>query len=308
MRLRLGINEDIGPEAMKEALDAALEASTASQVPLIRRGRIPPFAKARRQYGIQWRPEPPGDEHFDSAATVLRRGWGDCDDLAPWHAASLRASGTDPHADAIVKRSGANKWHAIVRRGDGSIEDPSAAAGMHEWYAAQRAKGVHGAGPAIWNPMFPRRAGVAVAPICQGHACRVDVPDRQGWAWSSVSCSPSKRRSVTSALGAALDIAACGEVDDDDLARLEAMLELVHGTHPDEVADALQSVYGAHVVGFLPALLPAAAQLAAPLLSSFGGGQPSPPQVAPSAALSRRPPMGPGTSMTMPGGTTIVRF
>jgi len=110
-------------------LDAALEATTRLNESMLSRNEIPSFQKGLK-HGIRWRPEPPGDEHFDHAKEVLRRGWGDCDDLAPWHAASLRHSGEDKHARAIVKRSGPSRWHAVVRRGDGSIDDPSLRAGM----------------------------------------------------------------------------------------------------------------------------------------------------------------------------------
>ena len=53
-----------------------------------------------------------------------------CDDWAPTHAASLRASGVDPKARAVVYKSGPNLWHAITQRGDGSLQDPSQTAGM----------------------------------------------------------------------------------------------------------------------------------------------------------------------------------
>lgn len=309
MRLRLGITESIPLSDMKEALDAALEASVASQVPLIRRGRVPTFAKGLRRFGIRWQPEPPGDEHFDSAATVIRRGWGDCDDLAPWHAASLRAQGTDPDARAVVKKSGPSRWHAIVQRSDGSYEDPSAAAGMYEW--KKRNPGVlSGAAAPLWRVMFPGRAGVAVHPFARSaYAARVDVPDHgYPFTWSCVSCSPSKRRAVSGAICGALDVVDCaGDASDADIAHLEGMLELVNGAHPEDVADILHAVYGPSAVGFLPALLPAAASLAAPLLKSFGGGGGG-SAPTPSAALSQAPSMGPGTTMMMPGGTTIVRF
>jgi hypothetical protein len=71
-----------------------------------------------------------GEERFDSVPIVAARGWGDCDDLAPWRAAELRVSGEDPHARCAVVHVGRNKWHIVVRRGDGSYEDPSAALGM----------------------------------------------------------------------------------------------------------------------------------------------------------------------------------
>jgi len=317
MRLRLGITESIPLSDMKEALDAALEASTAAQVPLIRAGRVPTFVKGLRRHHVEWRPEPPGDEHFDSAATVLRRGWGDCDDLAPWHAASLRASGTDPRARAVVKRSGPHRWHAIVKRGDNSTEDPSAAAGMYEWKQRHGGKvsGIDllGAAAPMWRAMFPKRAGVAVHPWRHGFAARVEIPDHSvPFAWSCVDCARSPRHAASRAIDGALEFVECaGDVDENDIARLEGLDELLMGASPDEVADILQSVYGAHSVGFLPMLLPAAASLAAPLLKGLmpgGGGRAIPPARSPSATLATTPHMGAGTTMMIPGGTTIVRF
>lgn len=61
---------------------------------------------------------------------LLARGIGDCEDLAAWRAAELRVTGEDPDARAMAYRSRPNLWHTIVRRGDGTIEDPSLALGM----------------------------------------------------------------------------------------------------------------------------------------------------------------------------------
>lgn len=54
----------------------------------------------------------------------------DCEALAPWRAAELRVSGEDPAAHVLVYPSGTSKFHAIVMRGDGTLEDPSLALGM----------------------------------------------------------------------------------------------------------------------------------------------------------------------------------
>ena len=126
------------PEAHVDApvLNAALESVTRLNEEMLAQGEVPTFTDGLKE-GIKWKPEPPGDEHFDHAATVLRRKWGDCDDLAPWQAASLRHTGEDPEARAIVRRSGPKRWHAIVRRGDGSIDDPSKAAGMGQHWGVQ---------------------------------------------------------------------------------------------------------------------------------------------------------------------------
>lgn len=131
MRIRLAVPEAaVHPDVM----DAALEANTRINEHLIRNGLVPTAAEAIRK-GVEWRPEPPGDEHFDHALRVMGRGWGDCDDLGPYHAASLRVTGEDPAAKAVTVRSGPQRWHAVVERGDGTIDDPSADAGMYEYHA-----------------------------------------------------------------------------------------------------------------------------------------------------------------------------
>lgn len=134
MRLNIAVPEE---HVKKPVLDAALESVTRLNESLIKGGTIPHFRTALNR--VRWRPEPFGSEHFDHAATVLSRGWGDCDDLAPWHAASLRASGQDPGAKAIVKRSGPKLWHAVVQRSNGTIDDPSREAGMRSRTASRAA-------------------------------------------------------------------------------------------------------------------------------------------------------------------------
>lgn len=66
-------------------------------------------------------------EEWLTAHEVKARGWGDCDDLGPWRAAELRLQGEKAQA---VPRPTPAGWHIIVRRGDGSIDDPSARLGM----------------------------------------------------------------------------------------------------------------------------------------------------------------------------------
>ena len=124
MRIKIAVPE---AHVSPDVVDASLEAVTRLDQQMIESGQVPTFDS---QSKVKWQPEPPGDEHFDNAATVLARGWGDCDDLAPWHAAGLRATGRDPGATARVVPSGPNTYHAIVQRSDGSIDDPSVKAGM----------------------------------------------------------------------------------------------------------------------------------------------------------------------------------
>lgn len=168
MRVRLSVPSDLNRDEAEASINAALESVTRAAEPLVRRGRVPSFLRALKAGRVRWRPEPPGDEHFDLPGTVLKRGWGDCDDLAPWHAASLRASGVDPEATAIVRPSGPGRWHALVQRSDGSIEDPSRAAGMGSVGGDEYLGPLQ---PALYDGMQ-----LATLPWGGGWAGRVDVP------------------------------------------------------------------------------------------------------------------------------------
>ena len=64
---------------------------------------------------------------------LLAAGVGDCEDLAAARASELRVCGEDPGARAIAYKSGPRMWHAVVLRGDGTIEDPSLILGMR-WH------------------------------------------------------------------------------------------------------------------------------------------------------------------------------
>ncbi len=113
-------------------LSLALDASTAWSMRQLHDHPAPPLYSA----GIVYRREPTCRdesgtlricEEFLTARCVYDRGAGDCDDLAPLRAAELRLQGE--RANAYARRSAAG-WHVVVRRGDGTIEDPSAILGM----------------------------------------------------------------------------------------------------------------------------------------------------------------------------------
>jgi hypothetical protein len=67
---------------------------------------------------------------------VITSGWGDCQDLSAYRAAELRVSGEDPMARVRVYPTGMGpdgsitKFHAVVERGNGAVEDPSVILGM----------------------------------------------------------------------------------------------------------------------------------------------------------------------------------
>lgn len=69
-------------------------------------------------------------ERFLSPLDVLREGRkGDCDDFAPWKAAEMILEG-DRKARAIAIPAPGVGYHAVVKRGNGMIEDPSRRLGM----------------------------------------------------------------------------------------------------------------------------------------------------------------------------------
>lgn len=130
MRIQVAVPEEHVDPAV---INASLEAVTRLNENMIRAGDSPTSDELVER-GAVWRPENMGDEHFDHGGTIAERGWGDCDDWAPLHAATLRVSQEDPEATAVVIPSGPSTYHAVVQRGDGRLElgdeDISARAGM----------------------------------------------------------------------------------------------------------------------------------------------------------------------------------
>lgn len=299
MRIRLAIPDELDDYERRDALNAALESVTQTAAALVRRGLAPTAAQGIRA-GVKWKPEPPGDEHFDLPTTIMGRKWGDCDDLAPWHAGSLRATGTDPQARAIVKKSGPQRWHALVQRGDGSIEDPSRAAGMNHSVSGV---GVGAAAP-VHRPMAADgRLCLAISPTRdprhpQVWFARCDVSDRlEPWAWSSNAAHPNPAKALLHTIKGVRQVAGT-EIDPDDDARLAVLHDLVSGARPEDIGEALAQLTdadddeitelvteGCHGVGFLSDLwkgvkktassatqfIPAVVPFAAPAQALFSG-------------------------------------
>ena len=80
--------------------------------------------------GVRYQREPRGVEEWLTPLQAIERGVADCEDLAAWRAGELRASGADPGATVAIVRTGPRTLHAVVRRSDGSLEDPSRVLGM----------------------------------------------------------------------------------------------------------------------------------------------------------------------------------
>jgi hypothetical protein len=72
---------------------------------------------------VRYRREPRGQEDWKTADRVFDDGYADCEDLSAVRAAELRRAG-DP-AMVLVVPTQRGKFHAVVLRGNGEIEDPS---------------------------------------------------------------------------------------------------------------------------------------------------------------------------------------
>jgi hypothetical protein len=91
---------------------------------------VPPLYRS----GVRYRREgPPAAgqprlERFQTIPEVLKRKYGDCEDLAAWRVAELRMSGI--RAVPWIVQPGKRLYHVQVKYPDGRIEDPSKKLGM----------------------------------------------------------------------------------------------------------------------------------------------------------------------------------
>jgi hypothetical protein len=255
------------PEAQVTApvLNAALESVTRLNEQMLADKQVPTFTDGLKE-GIRWKPEPPGAEHFDHAGVVLGRKWGDCDDLAPWQAASLRHTGEDPDAVAVVKKSGPKRWHAVVRRGDGSIDDPSRAAGMGQPQGVQGASLplMYTAPSAVVGGAYIVRPAIAMRGFRGKVQARADMP----WHWkehledkptptdyamATLHSSPVASTALVGAIEGACRLAiAGGYAHPAHIARLNAIADAIEGVDIRDVADTYgreHAIAAAQVVG-----------------------------------------------------------
>ncbi len=246
MRLNVAVPE---AQVNKPVLDAALEAVTRLNESLLKDGSVP-TAKEAISKGVRWKPEPYDSEHFDHAAIVMRRGWGDCDDLAPYHAASLRHTGEDPEARAVVRRSGPKRWHAYVERSNGDVDDPSRWAGMGK----RDDSSVRGASLALMyhppssvsGPPGMLMPAMSLRPDRGEWGARVDIPwfERQHGNWhptdyamASLARNMHPMTSLVKAIEGACKVGLCaGFAHPQNVNRLAALADACEGVGYEDLA------------------------------------------------------------------------
>lgn len=129
--MRIAISTELDGVADDQVIQVCLDASQALCALYLATHPHTPWLYAS---GVVYRREPRsitkrGPEDFATVPLMLRRGWGDCDDLAPWRAAELEVRCGLP-ARATVRRVRGG-WHVVVECLDGSTDDPSARLGMY---------------------------------------------------------------------------------------------------------------------------------------------------------------------------------
>lgn len=124
-----GENPELFASAIRHFLEGVIEINRAS----IRAGQIGPLY----QSGVVYQDEPPDYESIVDALTTYSYGVGDCAHLSAWRVAELREAGENASItiewNESIYEPDFLLYHVQVRRGDGSIEDPSALLGMHSY-------------------------------------------------------------------------------------------------------------------------------------------------------------------------------
>lgn len=121
----------ITPVDIDYALTRMLSTLVDVNVDYLKRYPMPPLYSS----GVRYIGEQVGQEEWLAAPWVQARGGADCEDLCAWRVAELRIAGERANcvwskhvsADSIL-------YHIRVKRGNGSIEDPSLNLGMGQGF------------------------------------------------------------------------------------------------------------------------------------------------------------------------------
>jgi hypothetical protein len=84
------------------------------------------------QSHVVYRNQTWGDDQWWDIPTLMSMGKGACEDFVAWRVAELTLAGEAAKVDVITQqdRAGRVVYHVVVKRENGTIEDPSALLGM----------------------------------------------------------------------------------------------------------------------------------------------------------------------------------
>lgn len=126
--------EELGLEGIRWAVKCYADGLGRAYAPLFTMGLLPPLYSP--EAGIVYREAPEhggGWEDFSNPLVVLRRGWGDCNQLCTYLLAQLLAAGI-PAETSIADWQETGSMHQQIRLPDGTIEDPSMKLGApNQW-------------------------------------------------------------------------------------------------------------------------------------------------------------------------------
>jgi hypothetical protein len=124
---RANDREDLGHRALLHLLDFMV---TVNRNFLRKYPKTPDLYKS----GVRYEYETPGVEEWQDIPTTLKKGYGDCEDLACWRVAELQQKYHVPAQPVFRVRKMANGgylYHILVRDlSTNKIEDPSKMLGM----------------------------------------------------------------------------------------------------------------------------------------------------------------------------------
>lgn len=106
------------------AMEAAVEGLCAINMAIMRHLSRSGVPFPTSLYDTEVRYRQPGKLQWHTLADVYDLGWGDCKDLVAIRCAELRFEG-EPATPYVYPTRRRGRWHAVVRRADGEIEDPS---------------------------------------------------------------------------------------------------------------------------------------------------------------------------------------
>lgn len=118
-------DRDRSQECLVILMDALAKVNVAY---LIQHPNTPPLYESKVKYYF----DPNAPDPWQDIPSTIRKGYGDCEDLACWRIAEYRVKGIDarPLIRWRKKPNGAYTYHALVRLPDGRTEDPSISMGM----------------------------------------------------------------------------------------------------------------------------------------------------------------------------------